>query len=85
MDEAASQLYVSHGNAINVLVVTTTFTVLENFPTQKGARTITLNQKNHKIYLPTAEYNSAPEVTAQNLKPRVTVKSGTFSVLEIGL
>ena len=75
MDEAATQLYFSHGNAVNVLDVTTTFTVLENVPTQKGAKTITHNSKTHKIYLPTAEYNSAPEATAQNLKTKVTVKS----------
>jgi len=62
-----------------------TYTVLENVPTQKGARTIAVNTITHRLYLPAAEYNDAPAVTAENPHPRASVKLGTFTVLEVGL
>lgn len=53
------------------------FKVLENFATQRGAKTNALNKKTHHIYFPGAEYE-----TAQNgEKPKV--KPGTFVILEI--
>jgi len=50
--------------------------VLENFPTQKGARTIALNKKTHHIYLSTADFDS----TSADKKKLVP---GTFVVLDI--
>ena len=62
-----------------------TFSVLENIPTQKGARTICVDKKTHHIYLPTAEYGPTPEATAENPHPRPTIKPGTFTILDIAL
>jgi DNA-binding beta-propeller fold protein YncE len=59
------------------------FKVLENVPTQAGARTISVSAKTHKIYLPTAEFGPAPEKTADNPRPRPTLKPGTFTILVI--
>lgn len=59
------------------------FSIVENFATQKGARTISVNKKTHKIYLPTAEYDPAPEPTKDNPNPRPKIKPGTFVILEI--
>jgi len=59
------------------------FTVLENFATQKGARTIAVNSKTHHIYMPTAEYEPAPEPTTENPNPRPKIKPGTFIILDI--
>ena len=87
-DSELKRAYSSNGEGTMTVVQekdANTFTVLENFPTQKGARTITVNSKTHKLYLPTAEYNDAPAPTAQNPRPRASVKPGTFTVLEIGL
>jgi len=87
-DTELKRIYSSNGEGTMTVVQekdANTFTVLENFPTQKGARTITLNSNTHKIYLPTAEYNEAPAPTAQNPRPRASVKPGTFTVLEVGL
>ena len=87
-DPVLNRIYASNGEGTMTVIQevdANTFKELDNFPTQKGARTITLNAKTHKIYLPTSEYNPAPESTAQNPKPRATVKPGTFTVLEIGL
>jgi YVTN family beta-propeller protein len=87
-DPVLNRVYSSNGEGTMTVVQekdANTFTVLENVQTQKGARTITVNSKTHKLYLPTAEYNEAPAPTAQNPHPRATIKSGTFSILEIGL
>jgi len=57
--------------------------VVENFTTQRGARTIAVNKKTHHIYLPTAEYEAAPEPTKDNPNPRPKIKAGTFVILDI--
>jgi YVTN family beta-propeller protein len=59
------------------------FVVLTNVLTQKGARTGAVYQRNHHIYMPTAEYNPKPEPSKENPKPRATIKQGTFVVLDI--
>jgi YVTN family beta-propeller protein len=53
------------------------FSVLANFPTQKGARTITVNKITHHVYLPTADFEAQ---TGQE-KPKVI--PGTFVILDI--
>jgi YVTN family beta-propeller protein len=53
------------------------FEVLKNFPTQKGAKTITINKKNHHVYLPTASLEAQPGTG----KPKVA--PGTFIILDI--
>jgi len=57
------------------------FKVLANVPTQAGARTISVSSKTHRIYLSTAEFGPTPEKTADNPRPRPTLKPGTFTVL----
>src|SRR5665647_1138233 len=59
------------------------FKVLSNVPTQAGARTISVSSKTHRIYLPTAEFGPTPEKTADNPRPRPTVKPGTFTILVV--
>jgi DNA-binding beta-propeller fold protein YncE len=59
------------------------FKVLANVPTQAGARTISVSSKTHRIYLSTAEFGPTPEKTADNPRPRPTVKPGTFTILVI--
>jgi hypothetical protein len=48
-----------------------------------GARTLAVDMQTHHIYLPSAEYNNAPEPTADNPRPRRSLKPGTFVVLEV--
>jgi DNA-binding beta-propeller fold protein YncE len=60
-----------------------TFKVLENFSTQKGARTITVDTKTHHVFLPTAEFGPAPEPTADNPHPRPTITPDSFIILDI--
>lgn len=60
-----------------------TFEVRDNFTTMRGARTIAVNPKTHKIYLPVAEYQPAPAATTENPRPRPAVKANSFMILEI--
>lgn len=53
--------------------------VLENFPTQMGARTITVDKRSGNLYLSTAEFVAQDP----NSKQRPTMKPNTFTVLEI--
>ena len=55
-----------------------TYTVLENVPTQKGARTIAVNKKTHHIYLPAANFE-APAAGQKSGK----LIPGTFVILDI--
>jgi DNA-binding beta-propeller fold protein YncE len=59
------------------------FKVLANIPTQAGARTISVSEKTHRIYLSTAEFGPTPEKTADNPRPRPSLKPGTFTVLVV--
>lgn len=59
------------------------FKVLEQMPTQEGARTITLDVKTHRLYLPTAEFNPRPAPTAARPHPRPAMKPNSFVVLEV--
>ena len=55
------------------------FTLLGNYPTKRGARTITINEKTGSLYLPTAEFD--PTKTGQNGRPMMV--PGTFQVLVV--
>jgi len=85
-DPTLQRAYSSNGDGTLTVVqeeANGKFSVLENVVTQRGARTVTVNRKTHHVYLPTAEYNPAPEPTSDNPKPRPSVKAGTFVVLEV--
>jgi DNA-binding beta-propeller fold protein YncE len=85
-DPEFKRIYSSNGDGTLTVVSEESkdsYKVVENFPTQKGARTITLNKKTHRIYLPTAEYETAPAATKENPRPRPAVKANTFTILEI--
>ncbi len=85
-DPALKRIYSSNGEGTMTVVQEenkNTYNVKENFATQKGAKTITLNPKTHRIYLPVAEFETAPVATKENPRPRPPVKANTFTILEI--
>ena len=85
-DPEKERAYSSNGEGTLTVVQGTNgnnYKVLENVATQKGARTITINKKTHHVYLPTAEFGDAPAATKDNPKPRPSLKSGSFVVLDI--
>jgi YVTN family beta-propeller protein len=59
------------------------YTVLENVPTQKGARTMAVDTTTHHVFLPTAEFGPTPEPTTENPHPRPSIKPGSFVILDI--
>jgi hypothetical protein len=56
------------------------YKVLENVPTQPGARTIAINKKTHHLYLTTAEFEPP---AAGSTNRRAAVKPGTFVLLDV--
>jgi len=85
-DPGLKRAYSSCGEGILTVVQEenpNSFKVLENVPTQAGARTISVSAKSHRVYVPTAEFGPTPEKTADNPRPRPTVKPGTFTVFVV--
>ena len=60
------------------------FSVLDTVTTRRGARTMTIDTKTHKLYLPTAEYGPAPAPTAERPRPRPTIVPNSFTILVYG-
>jgi YVTN family beta-propeller protein len=60
------------------------FSVLENVPTQKGARTMALDSKTHNAYTVTAKFGPPPAPTADQPHPRPSLIPDTFVVLVVG-
>jgi len=60
------------------------FTVVANVPTQRGARTMALDPKTHRIFLVTADFGPPPSPTAEQPRPRPSSIPGTFTILVVG-
>ena len=52
--------------------------------TQRGARTMVLDEKTERIYLSTSDFGPPPEPTAERPHPRPPMVPGTFRVLVVG-
>lgn len=55
------------------------YKVSENVTTKRGARTISLDQKTHTIYLPTGDYEPLPANSPEGTRPKIV--AGSFQVL----
>ncbi len=53
-----------------------TYALVASVPTQRGARTMAVDPKSHKVFLPTAEFGPIPEG-----QRRPSIKPGSFVVL----
>jgi DNA-binding beta-propeller fold protein YncE len=60
------------------------FSVLENVPTQAGARTMALDEKTHNVFLVTAQFGPPPAPTADQPHPRPAILPDSFVVLVFG-
>jgi YVTN family beta-propeller protein len=60
------------------------FTVVENVTTQRGARTLALDTKTHRVYLVTAEFGPPPAPTPERPHPRPSIVPGSFTLLVVG-
>ncbi|MDT7603589.1 MAG: hypothetical protein QOF61_1586, partial [Acidobacteriota bacterium] len=57
------------------------FTVVETVQTQRGARTMSLDTKTHRVYLVSAEFGPPPPATAERPRPRPSVMPGSFTLI----
>jgi len=60
------------------------FSVAENVPTKRGARTMALDPVKQRIFLVTAEFGPPPAPTAGQAHPRPTILPDSFVVLVMG-
>lgn len=60
------------------------FSVIENVPTQQGARTLALDGKTHNIFVVTAKFGPPPAATPDNPHPWHSIVPDTFVVLVVG-
>ncbi len=59
------------------------FNVVQTVATRAGARTMALDTRTHRIYLPTAQFGPAPAATADNPHPRPQMLPETFTILVV--
>jgi DNA-binding beta-propeller fold protein YncE len=77
-DPESKRIYSSNGEGTMTVIQQVNpneYKVLENFGTQRGARTITVDKTTHHLYLSCGEYEPG--------EGRRPVKTGTFKVLDI--
>lgn len=60
------------------------YTLVANVPTQRGARTMALDEKTHRVFTVTADFGPPPAATAEQPRPRPSIMPGSFVLLEIG-
>lgn len=60
-------------------------TVVQTLTTERGARTMALDPKTHKIYLPSAKFEPQPETKPGEPRQRPKMIPGTFKVLVYGM
>jgi YVTN family beta-propeller protein len=60
------------------------YSVVENVKTQVRARTMALDTKTHKVYLPIAQFGTAPAPTKEQPRPRAPMVPNSFGVLVFG-
>ena len=85
-DPGAQLAFASCGQGVLTAVAVTssgTPEVAQSLPTQRGARTMTLDEHSHRIFTVTANFGAAPAATAEHPHPRPPILPGTFRVLVI--
>ncbi|MGB8480437.1 MAG: YncE family protein [Acidobacteriaceae bacterium] len=60
------------------------FTVVQNLPTEKGARTLTLSPDRSKVYLVTAKFGPRPAATQGQSHSRPPMIPGSFTLMVVG-
>jgi DNA-binding beta-propeller fold protein YncE len=87
-DAAAGLAFSSNGADGTLTVVRedspSAFRAVQTVTTQRGARTMALDERTHRLYLPTAQFGPPPAATAERPHPRPSIIPGTFEILEVG-
>lgn len=59
------------------------YSVTQTVSTQRGARTMAIDEKTHTVFLATAQFGPPPSPTAENPRPRPSLVPGSFTVLVV--
>ena len=83
-DPATALAFASNGDGTLTVVhedSPTRFHVVSSVPTKRGARTMALDQRTHRIFTVTADLGAPPAPTAEQPHPRPSIVPGTFTLL----
>jgi YVTN family beta-propeller protein len=86
-DQERGIVYSSNGDGSLSVVHQDTadrYSVVQTLPTQRGARTMALDEATGKVYLVTADFAPAPAATAEQPHPRPAPIPDSFVVLVVG-
>lgn len=87
-DPVTALVFASNGQSGSVTVIhedaPDKYTVLENVGTARGARTMELDGKTHRIFVVASELQPAAAPTAENPRPRPQPVPGTFRLIVLG-
>jgi hypothetical protein len=86
-DDATGLAFASCGEGVLTVVREESpdkFSVAENASTQKGARTMALDNKTHKVYTVSAQFGPPPAPTSAQPHPRPSLLPDSFVVLVLG-
>jgi YVTN family beta-propeller protein len=85
-DSARKLAFSSNGGGTLTIIDASkdSYPVLQNLATQRGARTMTLDEATGRIYLATAVFGERPAPTAANPRPRPAIVPGSFTILVVG-
>lgn len=86
-DDKANLVFATAGKDGNLTVIKAgpkdDYSVLATVPTQKGGKTLALDAKARRVYIPTADYGPVPAATAEQPKPRAPLLADSFKVLVV--
>jgi DNA-binding beta-propeller fold protein YncE len=85
-DPALHLAFASCGEGVLTVVKAETGTggapeVVQSLATERGARTMTLDERGHRVFLVTANFGPPPAATADHPHPRPPILPGTFRLL----
>ncbi len=83
-DPGTQQAFASNGDGTLTVVHEDSpdkFTVVANVTTKRGARTMEVDLKTHRVFTATADFGPPPAHTADRPRPRPSIMPGTFALL----
>src|SRR6266480_214464 len=86
-DDASQLAFASCGDGTTTIAKEETpqkLTVVQTLKTERGARTMALDPKTHRIYLPTAQFQPAPSPSPGASPSRPTIVPNTLKLLVYG-
>ena len=86
-DPEIGVVFASNGDGTLTLVRETTpdtYAVIQTVATKKRARTLAIDTKTHRAFLPAADFGPPPSPTAENPHPRPSLVPGSFEILVVG-